>query len=107
MHEGVLVALDLHPCARSKTDDDAFLTLERAHRTGLIVHAKPWADPVPGESRWDRVFVDVRVENPGAFGDADLLPAATGAEAFQWLGMTPTLRYRLAFLPDADVKVEL
>lgn len=38
--------------------------------------------------------------------DPDDLPVSTGAEGFEWLGMTPILRYRLIFLPDTDVTVE-
>lgn len=53
----------------------------------------------------DRVHVDVEVEDPARFGDPDRLPEVTGAEDFQWLASTPALRYRLFFLPDADVEV--
>jgi hypothetical protein len=70
----------------------------------LIVHDKPWGDLVPDDSQWDRIFVDVRVENAGKFGDPDRLSEVTGATDFQWLGSTPTLRYRLAFRPDTDVE---
>lgn len=71
----------------------------------LIVSGEPFVSTgVPVEL--DQVEVAVTVENPGRFGDPDHLPAETGAEEYQWLGSTPTLRYRLYFKPDADVKVE-
>ncbi len=54
----------------------------------------------------DRVYIDVEVGQPSRFGDPDRLPEVTGAVDFEWLGSTPTLRYRLAFRPDADVAVK-
>lgn len=71
----------------------------------LVVSTEPWADSTPDAPQWDRVFVDVEVPEPGKFGDAAHMLEATGAAEFSWLGMTPKLRYRLAFKPDADVKV--
>lgn len=71
----------------------------------LVVHKEPWGDLVPDDPKWDRIFVDVEVEQRGSFGDPDRLPEVTGATDFQWLGSTPTLRYRLAFRPDTDVEV--
>jgi hypothetical protein len=71
----------------------------------LIVDSEPFVD-IDTEPEFDRVWVDVRVENPGRFGDPDDLPAATGGETFQWLGSTPQLRYRLYFTPDTEVAVE-
>ncbi len=54
-----------------------------------------------------RVFADVEVSDNtySSPWDAENLPKGTGADTFTWLGLNP-LRYRLAFLPDADVAVE-
>lgn len=71
----------------------------------LIVDSEPLTDVDGDIPEWDRIWVDVKVENPGRFGDPDDLPSATGAAEFQWLGSTPALRYRLFFKPDADVQV--
>lgn len=71
----------------------------------LIVHHDPYEALCDDTPEFSRVLVDVVVERPGQFGDADRLPEVTGAAEFQWLGSTPTLRYRLAFRPDADVEV--
>lgn len=50
-----------------------------------------------------RVYVDVEVQDRSLRWDVENLPAAVGAESFWFLSMTPTLRYRLVFLPDATV----
>jgi hypothetical protein len=69
----------------------------------LIVIGDPWDDRCEDAPQYSRVVIDVVVPSPGGFRDPDRLPAETGAEDFQRLGSTPTLRYRLAFRPDADV----
>jgi hypothetical protein len=71
----------------------------------LVVKTEPWDETVPDDPQWNRVFVDVEVPGPGRFGDASRMLEVTGAAEFSWLGMTPTLRYRLAFRPDTDVEV--
>lgn len=76
--------------------------------TGIIaVYAEPWAD-IEGDPHLDRVYVDVEVSDASyatSHWDPEDLPAGTGAEAFTWLGLSP-LRYRLTFLPDADVSID-
>lgn len=54
-----------------------------------------------------RVYATVVVTDDayGSRWDAENLPKGTGADSFTWLGLNP-LRYRLAFLPDADVTIE-
>ena len=69
----------------------------------LTVFRTPWTDPCDGRPDLDRVYVDVRVEDPRGPWDAAELPAATGAVDMMFLGLVPTLRYRLAFTPDATV----
>jgi hypothetical protein len=77
-----------------------------AHTT-LTVYADPHIDidatnPNPD---LDRVYIDVEATGDRRTWDPIDIPEATGAEAYAWLGGSP-LRYRLAFLPDADVTVE-
>lgn len=72
----------------------------------LIVIGDPWENRCEDAPQYHRVCIDVVVPSPGSFGAPDRLPAETGAEDFQWLGSTPTLRHRLAFRPDADVKAQ-
>lgn len=71
----------------------------------LVVDTAPFTDTDGEQPEWDRVWVDLTAEDPGRFGDPDDLPRVTGAEAFQWLGSTPKLRYRLFFRPDTNVEV--
>jgi hypothetical protein len=71
----------------------------------LVVASEPREEFDAGTPRWDRVFVDVEVPEPGRFGDAARMLEATGAAEFSWLGMTPKLRYRLAFRPGSGVEV--
>ncbi len=72
----------------------------------LVVDVHPWENFDPKTPEWDRVYVDVRVDDDRTWrGDPDMLPSATGCDTFQWLGLDP-LRYRLGFLPNVDVKVE-
>lgn len=54
----------------------------------------------------DRVTVDVTPDDLSTRWDPDGLPAGTAAETFEWLSLTPRLRYRLFFHPDTDVQVE-
>lgn len=70
----------------------------------LTVLDEPYGD-ITGDPRWDRVYVDVEPDDKSLRWDPEHLPAETGAEAFQFLGLVP-LRYRLVFLPDRDVNVE-
>lgn len=70
----------------------------------LVVHHDPYESFCDDAPQHSRVLVDVVVEKPGSFGDADRLPEAAGAAEFRWLGLMP-LRYRLAFRPDTDVEV--
>ena len=72
----------------------------------LVVSTAPWENFSEDTPQFDRVVVDVEVEDRRRFGDPVALPGVAGASEFSWLGMTPTLRYRLAFLPGADVEVE-
>lgn len=75
----------------------------------LTVVADPFIDldTDSEDGRWTRVYVDVQVDpaQAAARWDADLLPGATGAEAYTFLTMTNGLRYRLTFLPDDEVEV--
>ncbi len=71
---------------------------------GTLTVTEVWADTEGTE--WDRVYVDVEVSDRSTRWDPDNLATGTGAEAFEWLGLTPTLRYRLVFLPDTDITVE-
>ncbi len=73
---------------------------------GTLTVTKTWADQFPDEPQYDRVYADVEVSDRSTRWDPDNLAAGTGAEAFQWLGMTPMLRYRLVYLPDTDIAVE-
>lgn len=73
----------------------------------LTVIATPVVDLDPEGAGLDRVYVDVSSTAGWSVAfDPDNLPAATGAEAFQWLGMTPVLRYRLVFLLTAELQVQ-
>lgn len=68
----------------------------------LTVLAEPFVDLDPDTPQFDRVYVDVEPDDKSSRWDPDDLPKATGAEDFQFLGLSP-LRYRLAFLPDTEV----
>ncbi len=70
----------------------------------LAVIASPYGD-ITGDPNWDRVYVDVEPVDQSMRWDPDHLPAETGAEAMQFLGLSP-LRYRLVFLPDHNINVE-
>ncbi len=76
----------------------------------ITVDREPYDDTAPairqGVPELGRVYIDVAVADRSSHWDPDDLPAGTGAEAFQFLTMTDGLRYRLAYRPDADVKVE-
>ncbi len=76
----------------------------------LTVFRDPWDDTEAAtHSGWPdlaRVYVDVEVSDRSSRWDPETLPAGAGATDFQWMGMTPSLRYRLVFLPDADIAVE-
>ncbi len=81
------------------------------HMDGTItVFRRPWDDADECRNKnypahIARVYVDVEVSDRSTRWDPDNLAAGTGAVDMQWLGMTPTLRYRLVFMPDADVEV--
>lgn len=70
----------------------------------VTVVSEPWANE-EDDLGLARVFVDVEVFDRSLQWDPQCLPAGTGASRVQWLGSTPTLRYRLVFMPDADVAV--
>lgn len=70
----------------------------------LVVRTEPFVDECDTDPRWNRVYVDVVPDDQGSRWDADRLTEATGAEGFQFLGLHP-LRYRLTFLPNAEVAV--
>lgn len=76
---------------------------------GFTVIADPYSDIEYAEQEGcpelGRIYVDVEPDDKSTRWDPDNLPAATGAEAFWWLGSSP-LRYRLTFLPDTDVRIE-
>lgn len=75
----------------------------------ITVVTEPWADPDNDGSDLDRIEVEVDVSDASyaqSKWDPDDLPKGTGAVDFQFMDVTPTLRYRLIFHPDTDVEVE-
>jgi hypothetical protein len=89
---------------------------DRIHAEGinwLTVIAEPFVDcteqlaaklGISYHPEDDRVHIDIEPAPGADIWDCGVLADAAGAEAAEWLGMTPTLRYRLFFKPDADVK---
>lgn len=71
----------------------------------LTVIRDAWAEPCEDHPDLDRVYVDIQVDDPRGNWDTERLAAAAGAEEFWLIGMSPTLRYRLTYLPNVTAAV--
>lgn len=71
----------------------------------LTVIRDAWAEPCEDHPELDRVYVDIQVDDPRGNWDTERLAAAAGAEEFWLIGMSPTLRYRLTYLPNVTATV--
>lgn len=97
---------DLKPGHRIATDGMGVLTVvaDPNVQVGPEVAAKYG---IAYDPALDRVLIDIEPDHTAwtSGWDVEKLTAAAGADRFQLLTINP-LRYRLSYLPDADVRVE-